>query len=82
MAPGTGTDIQVLSDTASMVYMPLLEETGHRPSEKYAHGPELYAHCKRIGEHYDFMTMRYSIPKWSRSPGTRTAALGDSNRPG
>ena len=39
-------------DTASMVYMPLLEETGHRPSEKYAHGPELYAHCKRIGEQY------------------------------
>ena len=32
--------------------MPLLEEIGHRPSEKYAHGPELYAHCKRIGEQY------------------------------
>jgi cation diffusion facilitator CzcD-associated flavoprotein CzcO len=26
-------------DTASMVYMPLLEETGHMPSEKYARGP-------------------------------------------
>jgi len=24
-------------DTASMVYMPLLEETGHMPTEKYAH---------------------------------------------
>lgn len=39
-------------DTASMVYMPLLEETGHRPSEKYAHGPEIFAHCQRIGTHY------------------------------
>ena len=39
-------------DTASMVYMPLLEETGHRPTEKYAHGPEILAHCRRIGEHY------------------------------
>ena len=39
-------------DTASMVYMPLLEETGHRPSEKYAHGPEILAHCDRIGKHY------------------------------
>ena len=29
-------------DTASMVYMPLLEETGHRPTEKYAHGPEIH----------------------------------------
>ncbi len=39
-------------DTASMVYMPLLEETGHRPSEKYAHAPEILAHCQRIGRHY------------------------------
>jgi cyclohexanone monooxygenase len=39
-------------DTASMVYMPLLEETGYCPSEKYAHGPEILAHCQRIGKHY------------------------------
>jgi len=31
-------------DTASLVYMPLLEETGHMPSEKYAHAPEILAH--------------------------------------
>ena len=28
-------------DTASMVYLPLLEETGHMPTEKYVHGPEI-----------------------------------------
>ncbi|MEM7095931.1 MAG: NAD(P)/FAD-dependent oxidoreductase [Actinomycetota bacterium] len=39
-------------DTTSFVYMPLLEETGHMPSEKYAHGPELFAHSQRIGRHY------------------------------
>ena len=39
-------------DTASMVYMPLLEETGHMPSEKYARGPEILAHCQRIGRQY------------------------------
>ena len=39
-------------DTASMVYMPLLEETGHMPSEKYAHAPEILAHCQRIGRQY------------------------------
>ena len=39
-------------DTASMVYMPLLEETGHRPSEKYAHAPEILTHCRNIGAHY------------------------------
>jgi cation diffusion facilitator CzcD-associated flavoprotein CzcO len=39
-------------DTASMVYMPLLEETGHMPSEKYAHAPEILAQCQRIGQQY------------------------------
>ncbi len=39
-------------DTASMVYMPLLEETGHMPTEKYVHGPEILAHCQRIGRQY------------------------------
>ncbi len=39
-------------DTASLVYMPLLEETGHMPSEKYAHAPEILEHCRRIGKQY------------------------------
>jgi cyclohexanone monooxygenase len=39
-------------DTASMVYMPLLEETGHMPTEKYAHAPEILAHCRRIGTQF------------------------------
>jgi cyclohexanone monooxygenase len=39
-------------DTASLVYMPLLEETGYRPTEKYAHAPEILAHCQRIGRQY------------------------------
>jgi cyclohexanone monooxygenase len=40
-------------DTASFVYMPLLEETGHMPSEKYAHAPEILEHCRRIGRHFE-----------------------------
>ncbi|MGR6913357.1 flavin-containing monooxygenase [[Actinomadura] parvosata] len=39
-------------DTASYIYMPLLEETGHMPTEKYAHAPEILEHCRRIGKHY------------------------------
>ena len=39
-------------DTASMVYMPLLEETGHMPTEKYAHAPEILAQCQRIGKQF------------------------------
>ncbi|MFT6645323.1 MAG: cation diffusion facilitator CzcD-associated flavoprotein CzcO [Patiriisocius sp.] len=40
-------------DTASFVYMPMLEETGHMPTEKYAHQPEILAQCQRIGNQYD-----------------------------
>ena len=40
-------------DTASMIYLPLLEETGHMPTEKYVHAPEIRAHCSRIGTQFD-----------------------------
>lgn len=40
-------------DTAAMVYMPLLEETGHMPSEKYAHAPEILEQCQRIGKQFN-----------------------------
>ena len=40
-------------DTAAFVYLPLLEETGHMPTEKYTHGPEILDHSRRIGRHYD-----------------------------
>ncbi|MEM8746261.1 MAG: NAD(P)/FAD-dependent oxidoreductase [Actinomycetota bacterium] len=40
-------------DTAAFVYLPLLEETGHMPSEKYTHQPEILDHCRRIADHFD-----------------------------
>ncbi|OBG23818.1 NAD(P)/FAD-dependent oxidoreductase [Mycobacterium sp. 852002-51057_SCH5723018] len=43
----------IACDVESYVYMPLLEELGYIPSEKYAKGPEIFAHCRRIAEHYD-----------------------------
>ena len=36
----------------SGIYLPLLEETGHMPTEKYAHAPEILEHCQRIGKQY------------------------------
>ncbi|KEQ53537.1 flavin-containing monooxygenase [Sphingobium chlorophenolicum] len=44
--PGAQCDIE------SYIYMPLLEETGYIPTEKYAHAAELFAHARRIGEQY------------------------------
>jgi cation diffusion facilitator CzcD-associated flavoprotein CzcO len=41
-----------MCDTAAMVYLPLLEETGHRPSMKYVFAPEIHGHAKRIAEQY------------------------------
>ena len=43
----------IACDVESYVYMPLLEELDYVPTEKYAKGPEIFAHCKRIAEHYD-----------------------------
>lgn len=42
----------VQCDVASMIYLPLLEETGYVPAERYAHGPEILEHCQRIAKHY------------------------------
>jgi cation diffusion facilitator CzcD-associated flavoprotein CzcO len=42
----------VQCDVESYIYMPLLEELGYIPTEKYAHGPEILAHAQRIGRHY------------------------------
>jgi cation diffusion facilitator CzcD-associated flavoprotein CzcO len=40
-------------DTAAFVYLPLLEETGHMPTEKYTHGPEIREHSRRIARQFD-----------------------------
>jgi cation diffusion facilitator CzcD-associated flavoprotein CzcO len=37
-----------MCDTAAMIYLPLLEETGTVPSAKYVPAPEIHAHAKRI----------------------------------
>ncbi|MDZ7734676.1 MAG: NAD(P)/FAD-dependent oxidoreductase [Acidimicrobiia bacterium] len=42
-----------MCDTAAMVYLPLLEETGHRPSMKYVYGAEIFEHAQRIAKTFD-----------------------------
>jgi cation diffusion facilitator CzcD-associated flavoprotein CzcO len=39
-----------MCDTAAMIYLPLLEETGHVPSQKYVFAPEIFEHCQRIAK--------------------------------
>jgi cation diffusion facilitator CzcD-associated flavoprotein CzcO len=42
-----------MCDTAAMIYLPLLEETGHMPSQKYVPAPEIFAHARRIATTFD-----------------------------
>ena len=42
-----------MCDTAAMVYLPLLEETGTVPSAKYVPAPEIQAHARRIADTFD-----------------------------
>lgn len=37
----------------SYIYLPLLEELGYIPKEKYTHAPEILKHSRAIGEHFD-----------------------------
>ncbi len=37
-----------MCDTAAMVYLPLLEETGHMPTQKYTFATEIFGHAQRI----------------------------------
>jgi cation diffusion facilitator CzcD-associated flavoprotein CzcO len=41
-----------MCDTAAMIYLPLLEETGHVPSQKYTLANEIFEHAQRIARHY------------------------------
>ncbi len=39
-------------DTESYLYLPLLEELGYMPKEKYAFADEIFGHSQRIGEQF------------------------------
>jgi cation diffusion facilitator CzcD-associated flavoprotein CzcO len=42
-----------MCDIESYIYLPLLEDLGYVPSEKYAHAPEILAHSAAIADHFD-----------------------------
>lgn len=45
--PGAACDIE------SYIYLPLLEEVGYMPVEKYSRAPEILRHSRAIGEKFD-----------------------------
>jgi cation diffusion facilitator CzcD-associated flavoprotein CzcO len=40
-------------DVESYIYMPFLEETGYKPTHKYASGEEIRQHCERVASHFE-----------------------------
>ncbi len=42
-----------MCDVESCTYLPLLEETGYMPAEKYASAPEIFAYCQLIGRQFE-----------------------------
>ncbi|CAN9364674.1 unnamed protein product [Alternaria alternata] len=76
--PGAQCDIE------SYIYMPLLEEVGYMPTEKYARAKELLKHSRMIGEKYDlysralFQTESKEM-RWNEEEGkwTTHTARGD-----
>jgi cation diffusion facilitator CzcD-associated flavoprotein CzcO len=42
-----------MCDVESYTYLPLLEETGYMPSEKYASATEIFEYCQLLGRHFD-----------------------------
>ncbi len=43
----------VACDVPSYDYLPLLDEMDYVPKNRYAKGPEIYAHCRAIAKKYD-----------------------------
>jgi len=42
-----------MCDTAAMIYLPLLDDTGHMPSQKYTLAGEIFGHARRIATQFD-----------------------------
>jgi len=41
-----------MCDVESYCYLPMLEETGYMPTQKYAQAPEIFAYCQLFGRHF------------------------------
>ncbi|MEU1441056.1 MULTISPECIES: flavin-containing monooxygenase [Streptomyces] len=61
-------------DTDCYCYLPMLEEVGYIPKQKYSFGDEVFEHCQRIGKHFGlyehaiFSTLIRSM-EWDESIG-------------
>ena len=77
--PGAQCDIE------SYIYLPLLEELGVVPSERYARAPEILAHAQRIAERYGLsdtavLGTEVTSMEWSDKAGRWTVRTDRGDR--
>ncbi len=68
----------VRCDVESSVYLPLLEEVGTIPSERYAPGEEIRRHAVAIAEHYGLYRDTLFQTRATALTWTRTRRSGSS----
>ncbi len=61
-------------DVEAYIYLPLLEETGYIPREKYAYAPEILAHTRRVASHFGLYDLacfqtRVTALRWDEAMG-------------
>ena len=64
--PGAACDVE------SYIYLPMLEELGYMPSEKYARGPEILAYAQSLAKRHDlyreaFLQTQVTALRWDES---------------
>ncbi|KAF2170449.1 hypothetical protein M409DRAFT_64184 [Zasmidium cellare ATCC 36951] len=72
-------------DTESYIYMPMLDLVEYIPTEKYAHGPELFQHARNIGEKlglYEKTLFRTELKEihWQQDSGLYTLKTDHGHR--
>jgi cyclohexanone monooxygenase len=77
--PGAQCDIE------SYCYLPLLEELGYMPKEKYSYAPEIYEHSQRIAQHfklYDAACFQTSVTelRWDEDAANWIASTDRGDR--
>jgi cyclohexanone monooxygenase len=77
--PGAQCDIE------SYCYLPLLEETGYIPKEKYSFAPEIYEHSQRVAKHfglYDLACFRTRVDeiRWDEASARWLVATDRGDR--
>ena len=77
--PGIAVDID------SYIYLPLLEDLGYMPTEKYAKGPEVFRYARSFAEHFDLYRrslLRTEVEelRWDEASGRWIISTGQGDQ--